>query len=40
MLADAASLNLQKYGEPLYDHLILFAPTVEGQCSGEIIDFG
>lgn len=29
-LADAASLHLQKYGEPLVDHLLIFAPTVEG----------
>lgn len=28
-LADDASLNLAKYGEYLYDNLIIFAPTVE-----------
>jgi len=42
-LADAASLHLQKYGEPLVDHLLLFAPTVEafgGTVTNEaIMDF-
>lgn len=28
-LADDANLVLSKYGEPLYKHLIIFAPTVE-----------
>lgn len=28
-LADDANLVLSKYGEFLYDHLIIFAPTVE-----------
>jgi oligosaccharyltransferase complex subunit beta len=27
--ADDASLNLKKYGEFLYEHLIIFAPSVE-----------
>uniref|UniRef100_A0A915KRS0 Dolichyl-diphosphooligosaccharide--protein glycosyltransferase 48 kDa subunit n=1 Tax=Romanomermis culicivorax TaxID=13658 RepID=A0A915KRS0_ROMCU len=41
--ADDASLALFKYGEPLYDNLILFCPTVEnfgGSISvREIVDF-
>merc|ERR1719228_2667385 len=28
-VADDASLSLKKYGEHMYDHLIIFAPTVE-----------
>lgn len=35
-LASDASLNLSKYGEFLYDNLLIFAPTVEefgGECS-------
>ena len=28
-VADDASLQLKKYGEFLYDHIIVFAPTVE-----------
>jgi oligosaccharyltransferase complex subunit beta len=28
-VADDASLSLKKYGENLYDHLLIFAPTVE-----------
>lgn len=28
-VADDASLNLKKFGEPLFDHLVIFAPTVE-----------
>lgn len=30
--ADDASLTLVKYGEFLYQHLIIFSPSVEGQC--------
>ena len=29
--ADDASLTLVKYGEFLYQHLIIFSPSVEGQ---------
>ena len=28
--ADDSSLALMKYGEYLYDHLIIFSPSVEG----------
>ena len=30
--ADDPSLSLIKYGQFLYDHLILFSPSVEGKC--------
>ena len=30
--ADDSSLSLVKYGEFLYQHLIIFSPSVEGQC--------
>ena len=30
--ADDASLALVKYGEFLYDNLIIFSPSVEGEC--------
>ena len=30
--ADDPSLSLIKYGQFLYDHLIIFAPSVEGKC--------
>jgi len=39
-VADDASLSLKKYGEHMYDHLIIFAPTVEefgGSISPEAI---
>lgn len=29
--ADDASLVLSKYGEFLYDHLLIFSPSVEGK---------
>ena len=29
--ADDASLSLSKYGEFLYDHLLLLSPSVEGK---------
>lgn len=35
-LADDASLALQKYGEYLYDALIFFAPTFDGEIVGGI----
>lgn len=31
--ADDASLALVKYGEFLYENLIIFSPSVEGICS-------
>ena len=31
--ADDSSLSLMKYGEFLYQHLIIFSPSVEGKCS-------
>ena len=39
-VADDASIVLKKYGSYLYDHLILFSPTVEefgGALSAEVI---
>lgn len=39
-VADDASINIKKYGSYIYDHLILFAPTVEefgGALSAEAI---
>lgn len=30
--ADDPSLSLIKYGQFLYDHLIIFSPSVEGKC--------
>ncbi|KAG6548466.1 hypothetical protein Mapa_009954 [Marchantia paleacea] len=35
-LADDSKLALQRYGEYLYDALILFAPSVEGQLGGNL----
>ena len=38
-VADDASINIKKYGSYLYDHLILFSPTVEefgGALSAEV----
>ena len=38
-VADDASITLKKYGSYLYDHLILFSPTVEefgGSLSAEV----
>lgn len=32
--ADDSSLSLVKYGEFLYQHLVIFAPSVEGQYLG------
>lgn len=32
--ADDAGLSLIKYGEFLYDNLIIFSPSIEGKCRG------
>ena len=34
--ADDPALSLIKYGEFIYEHLVIFSPSVEGQC-GAII---
>lgn len=38
--ADDPSLSLIKYGEFLYDNLIIFSPSVEGKCCTSLPELG